>query len=182
MKDRIKELYEKIKPHKNLILSSAVALGINLSFRELNNYLFPVRDVIAEILSKKDLEAVKTWLYFEGQKDLFQGATGNAGYELMKNPYLTKFRKHFSKLFSDQNSLKFRAVSCALGGAIVELGRTAIGLIYTEILKQDPIYVYKYLIEPRSEAPWEIARSVVFGLIFLCIADYFRKTKKSLNI
>jgi hypothetical protein len=50
-----------------------------------------------------------------------------------------------------------------------------LGLFLTEVMKLDPNYVYGYWIEPRSEAPWEIVRSVAFGLIYLYLADYFRK-------
>ena len=178
MRDGAKELCGKIKElydeHHGSAKSICVAAGTNLSFILLNNALFPVRDVVGEIFSRGGIRSVLTRAYFEGQKDVFQCAMGNVGYELVN--------EKFKGLDEGRGAIKFlyRASSCALGGAVFEAFRSGLGLFLTEVMKYDPNYIYKYVIEPRSEAPWEIVRSVVFGLIYLYLADRFRKTRNNL--
>lgn len=159
MRDKLKNFYKR---HQRLVESVGIAAGINVSFIGLNNTLFPVRDVISKIYSESGLWSALTHGYFEGQKDLFQGAMGNAGYELA------------NEKFEEGGGIRkflYRTSSCAAGGAIFETFRTGLGLFLTEVMKYDSNYVYKYLVEPRTEAPWEILRSVVFGLAFLYLKD-----------
>ena len=162
MIEKIKELYDN---HK-LLSSIVIAAGINVSFIGLNNTLFPVRDVISKIYSEDGFGSALTHGYFEGQKDLFQGAMGNAGYELA------------NEKFEEGGGIRkflYRTSSCAAGGAIFEAFRSGLGFLLTEMMGHTPNYIYNYVVEPRSEAPLEIARSVIFGLIWLYSADQLRK-------
>jgi len=150
---------------KTFFKAAVTTAGIQLAFRLLNNYLYPTRDYTGS-----SLESV----YFEGQKDIFQGAAG-ASVNKLANIFFDEGKFHKLK------KLGYRLLTNALGGIAVEGLRTATTYALTQFLGYSADYTSKFLIEPRSltgDVLPEIARSIILGTFALYLHDLSRTSEE----